>query len=174
MRKIVLSIETTGVSSDDGHRIVELAAIEINGVEITTQQIHYFFNPEREVDSGAASVHGLNLTQLEEEPSFDILAHEIADFIRGTELIIHNVPFNLSFLNSEFSRAGLQPVESIITKVTDTLLLSRTNHPNEINDLDSLCKRFAIDSANRSSYGALLDTELLADVYLKMYQQVLH
>ena len=174
MRKIVLSVETTGVSSNDGHRIIELAAIEIKGAEITEQRIHHFFNPEREVDSGAAAVHGLTLIELKNEPLFDIFAQEIADFIRDAELIIHNAPFNLTFLNSEFVRAGLLPVESICTKVTDTLLLARMRYPSEKNDLDSLCKRFAIDYSNRSSYGALLDTEMLAEVYLKMYQQVLH
>lgn len=174
MRKIVLNTETTGLSPDEGHRIVELAAIEINGWEITQKRIHRYFNPEREIDTGASEVHGLTLARLKDEPTFDEFAHEISEFIRDAELIIHNAPFDLGFLNSEFERAGLPPVKSICAKVTDTLQLARTQNPDEKNDLDALCERYEIACLQRTSHGALLDAELLAELYLKMTKRMLH
>ena len=113
MRKIVLDTEVTGLSADEGHRIIELAAIEINGGGITENRIHKYFNPEREVDKDAIEVHGLTLDRLVSEPTFSLCAHEIADFIRDAEVVIHNAPFDISFLNAEFRKVGLPPVESI-------------------------------------------------------------
>lgn len=174
MRKIVLNTETTGINPDEGHRIVELAAIEINGWEISQRRIHRYFNPEREIDAGASEVHGLTLARLKDEPTFDDFAREFAEFIRDAELIIHNAPFDLGFLNSEFAREGLPPVESICMEVTDTLLLARTQSPGEKSNLDALCERYGVDYSQRTSHGALLDAELLAEVYLKMVKRVLH
>lgn len=174
MRKIVLNTETTGINPDEGHRIVELAAIEINGWEITQNRIHRYFNPEREIDTGASEVHGLTLARLKDEPTFDDFAQEFAEFIRDAELIIHNASFDLCFLNSEFAREGLPPVESICTKITDTLLLARTQNPGEKSNLDALCERYGVDYSQRTSHGALLDAELLAEVYLRMVKRVLH
>lgn len=174
MRKIVLDTETTGLSPEQGHRVIELAAIEINGWAITENRIHKFFNPEREVDPGAEAVHGLTLARLKDEPTFDDFAHNFAEFIRDTELIIHNAPFELGFLNSEFEQAGLPPVERLCKKVTDTLRLARDRHPEGKNTLDDLCERYGIDYSKRTTHGALLDAELLAEVYLKMSLRALH
>lgn len=174
MRKIVIDTETTGLSPGQGHRIVELAAIEIKGWEITQNRIHRYFNPEREIDPRAAAVHGLTLARLIDEPTFDDFAHEFAEFIRDAELIIHNAPFDLGFLNSEFEKAGLPPVESICKKVTDTLLVAREQNPRKKNSLNDLCERYEIDYSQRTLHGAMLDAELLAEVYLKMAMRVLH
>jgi len=174
MRKIVIDTETTGLSPDQGHRIVELAAIEINGCEITQNRIHRFFNPEREVDAGAEAVHGLTLERLKDEPTFDDFAHEFSEYIRDAELIIHNAPFDLGFLNSEFDQVGLPPIESICKKVTDTLLSAKELFPGKKNNLNALCERYEIDYSHRTLHGAMLDAELLAEVYLKMFHRVLH
>ncbi len=174
MRKIVIDTETTGLSPNQGHRIVELAAIEINGWEVTQNRIHRYFNPGREIDAGAAAVHGLTVERLKDEPTFDDFAHEFAEFIRDAELIIHNAPFDLGFLNSEFEQVGLPPVESICKKVTDTLRSAKELFPGEKNNLNALCERYEIDYSQRTLHGAMLDAELLAEVYLKMFQRVLH
>ena len=174
MRKIVLDTETTGLSPEHGHRIVELAAIEIDGWEITQNRLHRYFNPEREVDEGAAEVHGLTLERLINEPTFDFFAHEFAEFIRDAELIIHNAPFDLAFLNAEFERTGLPPVESFCASVTDTLVMARKQNPGKKNNLNALCERYGVDYSQRTLHGALLDTELLAEVYLKLYKRELH
>ena len=171
MRKIVLDTETTGLSPDEGHRIVEFAAIEMNGLEISPNRIHRFFNPAREIDEGAYAVHGLTLDRLKDEPAFEDFAHEFAEFIRGAELIIHNAPFDLEFLNSEFMRAGLAPVENYCVKVTDTLQMARKLHPCEKNSLKALCERYEVDCSQRIPHGALLDAELLAEIYLKMLKR---
>jgi DNA polymerase-3 subunit epsilon len=168
MRKIVLDTETTGLSPDDGHRIVELAAIEIIDSKITFRRYHRYINPEREIDAGAEAVHGLSLERLQNESKFAEVAPDLIEFISGAELIIHNAPFDVGFLNSEFEKDGLPPVESICKKVTDTLLMARKQNPGEKNSLDALCKRYGIDYSNRTSHGALLDAELLAEVYLEM------
>jgi DNA polymerase-3 subunit epsilon len=174
MRKIVLNTETTGISADGGHRIVELAAIEIDGREITQNRIHKYFNPEREIDAGASAVHGLTLVRLEDEPTFDDFAHEFAEFIRDAEIIIHNAPFDLGFLNSEFEQAGIPPVENICQKVTDILLMARIQNPGKKNSLKALCERHGVDYSHRTLHGAMLDAELLAEVYLQMVKRELH
>lgn len=171
MRKIVIDTETTGLNPDQGHRIIELAAIEINGWDITQNRIHRYFNPECEIDAGATAVHGLTLVRLKDEPAFDGFAHELAEFIRDAELIIHNAPFDLGFLNAEFKQAGLSPVESICKKVTDTLLIAREQYPKKKNSLNALCERYEIDNSQRTLHGAMLDAELLAEVYLKMVKR---
>ena len=174
MRKIVLDTETTGLSPEHGHRIVELAAIEIDGWEITRNRLHRYFNPEREVDAGAAEVHGLTLERLKNEPTFDFFALEFAEFIRDAELIIHNAPFDIAFLNAEFKKAGLPPVESYCSCVTDTLVMARKQTPGKKNNLNALCERYGVDYSQRTLHGAMLDTELLAEVYMKLYKRELH
>lgn len=170
LRKIVLDTETTGLYPEDGHRIVELAAIEVNGREITQNRFHRYFNPGREVDEGAAEVHGLTWERLQDESKFAEYANQIAEFIRDAELIIHNAPFDVGFLNTEFERVGLPPVENICARVTDTLVMAKKLNPGEMNSLSALCERYEIDESHRESHGALLDAELLVDVYLKMYE----
>jgi len=174
MRKIVLDTETTGLSPAQGHRIIELAAIEINGREITNNRFHRYFNPEREVDRGAAAVHGLTLDRLKNEPRFAEIAHEFAEFILDAELIIHNAPFDVGFLNSEFERVGLPPIKKICKKITDTLAIAKVQNPSKKNNLNALCERFRIDYSMRTTHGAMLDTELLAEVYFKLVEGRMH
>jgi DNA polymerase-3 subunit epsilon len=174
MRKIVFDAETTGVDPDDGHRIVELAAIEIIGNKITDKRFHRYFNPERKVTAEAEKVHGLSFERLQNEVKFSEEAPALIEFISGAELIIFNAPFDIAFLNSEFERADLPHVENICKKVTDTLLMAEHQDPDCINDLDALCERYGVDSSKYNSHGALLNAELLAEVYLKMSQRALH
>lgn len=168
MRQIVLDTETTGLNPSEGHRIVEIAAIEMSESGISQNCIHRFFNPGREIDEGAHAVHGLTLARLGNEAAFEDFVHEFAEFIRGAELIIHNAPFDLGFLNSEFARIGLAPVDAHCAKVTDTLLMARKLHPGNTNNLNALCERYAVAHSSRNSHGALLHAELLAEVYLNM------
>lgn len=174
MRKIVLDTETTGLDPYEGHRIIELAAIEISGNVITDNRIHQYFNPEREVDKGATEVHGLTRARLINEPTFDFFAHKIADFIRDAELIIHNAPFDLCFLDAEFKKVGLPPVESVCCIVTDTLAIARKQNPGKKNNLNALCERYGIDCSQRTLHGAMLDAEVLAEVYFELHKRELH
>lgn len=171
LRKVVLDTETTGLSPEEGHRIVELVAIELSGRDNNENRFHRYFNPEREVDEGAAEVHGLTWEGLQDEPKFAQFANQVAEFIRDAEVIIHNAPFDVGFLNSEFERAGLPPVENICRKVTDTLVMAKKLHPDEKNNLNALCERYEIDDSQFNSHGAMLDTELLAEVYLEMIKR---
>lgn len=165
MRRIVLDTETTGLEPRQGHRIIELAAIELEGRRISLRRFHRYLNPEREIDEGAVRVHGLTYERLQNEPKFADIVAGFLEFIEGAELIIHNAPFDIGFLNHELSRLGLPPLEN---PVTDTLKLAREMHPGKKNSLDALCGRYEIDNAHRTLHGALLDTELLAEVYLSM------
>ena len=168
LRKVVLDTETTGLYPEDGHRIVELAAIGITDLEITQNLFHQFFNPEREVDEDAAEVHGLTWEELQDEPVFSEYANQIAEFIRDAELIIHNAPFDVGFLNSEFQRVGLPPVEDICARVTDTLAMAKKLNPSGVNNLDALCERYEVDVSQFIAHGAMLDAEILAEVYLQI------
>ncbi len=174
MRKIVIDAETTGINPEEGHRIVELAAIEISGNKITDKRFHRYINPEREIDEGAEEVHGLSLEFLRNESKFAEIAPDLVEFISGAELIIHNAPFDVGFLNSEFEKAGLPPVERICKKITDTLRMAREQNPGKKNSLDALCERFGIDYSERTSHGALLDAELLAEVYIELHKRELN
>jgi DNA polymerase-3 subunit epsilon len=174
VRKVVLDTETTGISPNVGHRIVELAAIEIDGNKISHKRYHRYINPEREIDAAAAAVHGLSVERLQNESKFAEIAPSLIEFISSAELIMDNAPFDVGFLNSEFKRAGLPPVESICKKVTDTMSMAKKLHPGKRNDLDALCKRYGVDYSEHTSHGALLDAELLAEVYLKMLNRELH
>ena len=165
MRQIVLDTETTGLNPNLGHRLVEVAAIELSDRKVTDRMFHRYLNPEREIDEGAASVHGLTLDRLQDEPKFAEIAPAFLEFISGAELIIHNAPFDMGFLNTELARAGLPLLEN---QVIDTLKVAKDLHPGKKNNLNALCDRYFIDNSRRVLHGALLDTELLAEVYLAM------
>lgn len=168
MRQIVLDTETTGLDPKQGHRIIEVAAIELNGRKVSERNFHRYLNPEREIDAGAAEIHGLTLERLQNEAKFAEIAPALLEFIRGAELIIHNAPFDIGFLNKELELAGLPLMESHCPSVIDTLKLAKELHPGKKNNLNALCDRYQIDNSHRTLHGALLDTELLAEVYLAM------
>jgi len=165
MRQIVLDTETTGLNPNLGHRLVEVAAIELCDRKVSDRSFHRYLNPEREIDEGAASVHGLTLDRLQDEPKFAEIAPALLEFISGAELIIHNAPFDMGFLNAELARAGLPLLDN---PVIDTLKVAKDLHPGKKNNLNALCDRYMIDNSHRVLHGALLDTELLAEVYLAM------
>ena len=168
MRQIVLDTETTGLDPRKGHRIIELAAIELSDRKVSDRRFHRYLNPEREIDAGAAEVHGLTLERLQDEPKFSEIVPALLEFIRGAELIIHNAPFDVGFLNKELELSGLPLLNSYCTSVIDTLKLAKELHPGKKNNLNALCDRYQIDNSHRTLHGALLDTELLAEVYLSM------
>jgi DNA polymerase-3 subunit epsilon len=165
MKQIVLDTETTGLDHKQGHRIIEVAAIELNGRKVSERNFHRYLNPERDIDEGAAAVHGLTLDRLQDEPKFAEIAPALLEFIGDAELIIHNAPFDMGFLNAELARMGLPPLQN---KVIDTLKVAKELHPGKRNNLNALCDRYFIDNSHRTLHGALLDTELLAEVYLGM------
>lgn len=165
MRKIVLDTETTGLDPKQGHRIIELAAMELEGRKVSLRRFHRYLNPEREIDAGAVAVHGLTYERLQNEARFADIAPSFMEFIAGAELIIHNAPFDMGFLNHELFLMGLPPLQNA---VVDTLKVAREMHPGKKNSLDALCSRYEIDNAHRTLHGALLDTELLAEVYFAM------
>ena len=165
MRKIVLDTETTGLDPRQGHRIIELAAIELDGRKVSLRRFHRYLNPEREIEAGAVAVHGLTYERLQNEAKFADIAASFLEFIEDSELIIHNAPFDIGFLNHELGLIGLPPLRN---EVMDTLRMAREMHPGKKNSLDALCGRYEIDNAHRSLHGALLDTELLAEVYFAM------
>jgi len=169
MRQIVLDTETTGLNVDDGHRIIEVGCVELVSRKLTGNHFHHYIYPEREVEAGAMAVHGITNAFLKDKPTFDKIAKDLLDFISGAELIIHNAPFDLSFLNHEFKQLGqgYKPVTDYCG-VTDSLLLARKLHVGQRNSLDALCKRYGIDLSKREMHGALLDANLLAQVYLAM------
>jgi DNA polymerase-3 subunit epsilon len=165
MRRIVLDTETTGLDPRQGHRIIELAAIELDGRQVSLRRFHRYLNPEREIEAGAVAVHGLTYERLQNEAKFADIAASFLEFIQDAELIIHNAPFDIGFLNRELELIGMPPLQN---EVIDTLKVAREMHPGKKNSLDALCGRYEIDNAHRSLHGALLDTELLADVYFAM------
>ncbi|MDD5058361.1 MAG: DNA polymerase III subunit epsilon [Sideroxydans sp.] len=165
MRQVVLDTETTGLDPKQGHRIIEVAAIELDGRKVSERMFHRYLNPEREIDEGAAAVHGLTLDRLQDEPKFAEIAPALLEFIGDAQLIIHNAPFDLGFLNAELKLAGLPPLDN---PVIDTLKVAKDLHPGKKNNLNALCDRYFIDNSHRTLHGALLDTELLAEVYLGM------
>lgn len=165
MRKVVVDTETTGLDPRQGHRIIELAALELDGRKVSLRRFHRYLNPEREIDAGAAAIHGLTYERLQNEAKFADIVSGFLEFIEGAELIIHNAPFDMSFINRELELLELPPLQNA---VTDTLKLAREMHPGKKNSLDALCSRYEIDNAHRTLHGALLDTELLAEVYFAM------
>jgi len=169
MRQIILDTETTGLEVNLGHRVIEIGCIEMINRRVTGNHWHHYLNPEREIDSGAFEVHGISNDFVRDKPRFADLADEFLAYVDGAELVIHNAPFDLGFLNNEIalSKTDSPPLESIC-EILDTLLLARQKHPGQKNNLDALCRRYSIDNSNRSLHGALLDARILADVYLVM------
>ncbi len=169
MKQIVVDTETTGLEFSQGHRIIEIGCVEMIGRRLNGNTFHHYLNPQREIDEAAVEVHGLTADMLKDKPPFADLAKELLDFIKGAELIIHNAPFDVGFLNHEFEQAGLGKgvIESHCT-VVDTLAMARHKYPGQRNGLDALCKRYTVDNTQRTLHGALLDAEILADVYLIM------
>ena len=169
MRQIILDTETTGLEVSLGHRIIEIGCVELVDRRVTGEHWHFYFNPDREVDSGAFEVHGIGNDFLADKPRFTELADDFLDFVRGAELIIHNAPFDVGFLDYELSLLDLPPPPlAEQCEILDTLLLARQKHPGQKNNLDALCKRYGIDNSHRSLHGALLDARILGDVYLAM------
>jgi len=168
LRQVFLDTETTGLYHAQGHRIIEVAAVEVVNRRLTKNHFHYYLNPDREIDQGAQEVHGISLEFLQDKPRFADIADDLVAFIADAELIMHNAPFDVGFLNCEFGLLGDYTVEKITAKVTDTLKIAKEMRPGQRNNLDALCKHFGIDNSKRTLHGALLDAELLADVYMAM------
>ena len=168
MRQIVLDTETTGIGVEHGHRIIEIGCIELVDRKLTGSHFHTYLNPDREVEEGAFRVHGISTEFLQDKPLFSDILHEFIQFIDGAELIIHNAPFDVGFLNSELKRASWPKTLESHCDILDTLVLAREKHHGQRNNLDALCKRYDVNCANRQLHGALLDAELLAYVYLAM------
>jgi DNA polymerase-3 subunit epsilon len=168
MRQIVLDTETTGLEVSQGHRIIELAAVEIVNRRPSGKHFHRYINPGRDIDLGAIEVHGLTLEFLADKPRFRDVAEEFLEFVRGAELIIHNAPFDVGFLDYELGLLDRQGIAKHCTPITDTLRMARELHPGKRNSLDALCERYAVDNSHRTLHGALLDAQLLAEVYLAM------
>jgi DNA polymerase III subunit epsilon len=168
MRQVFLDTETTGLYPDQGHRIIEIAAVEMVNRRPTNRHFHVYINPEREIDAAAQEVHGITLEFLQDKPLFQQVADELTAFVQGAEIIIHNAPFDVGFLNAELGRIGLKPIQAFCDKITDTLKMAKDARPGQRNNLDALCRHFGIDNSRRTLHGALLDAELLADVYMAM------
>lgn len=169
MRQIVLDTETTGLDPSQGHKIIEIGCVELVNRRLTGRHYHQYINPEREVDAGAFAVHGISNAMLADKPVFSRVAAAFLEFVGDAELIIHNAAFDIGFLDSELNqlRAGFGSLTQRCS-VIDTLLLARNKHPGQKNNLDALCKRYGVDNSQRDLHGALLDAEILADVYLLM------
>lgn len=169
MRQVVLDTETTGLEVSQGHRIIEIGCVEIIDRKLTGRHYHQYIKPQRAIDQGALEVHGITEEFLADKPVFARIADEFLDFIQGSELIIHNAPFDIGFMEAEFKL--LDPTSAPVSsycKITDSLQMARSKHPGQRNNLDALCQRYAVDNSNRTLHGALLDAEILADVYLLM------
>ncbi len=170
MRYVVLDTETTGMPVTDGHRIIEIGCIELQGRQPTGRHYHVYLQPDRTIDEGAIAVHGITDEYLKDKPRFKDIADEFFEFIEGAELVIHNAAFDIGFINNEFALLG-QSDRSDVTEhctVLDTLVMARERHPGQRNNLDALCKRYGVDNSGRDLHGALLDAEILAEVYLAM------
>ena len=167
MRQIVLDTETTGLEPNEGHRIIEIGCVELAGRAISSREFHAYINPERDSDARALEVHQLTREFLSSKPKFAEIAESFLEFVRGAELLIHNAPFDVGFLNAELARLFLPDIQSICT-ITDTYAMARDLYPGQRNGLDALCKRLDVDNSARTAHGALLDAGLLAEVYLAM------
>ena len=171
MRQIFLDTETTGFNANlaqNPDRMVEIGCVEIVNRKLTGNNLHIYVNPERDSDEGALRVHGLTTEFLSDKPKFATIARQLLDFVADAEIIIHNAPFDISFLDAELARAGHQPFRKYVASVTDTLVLAKEMFPGKRNSLDALCDRLEVDNSGRTLHGALLDAELLADVYINM------
>jgi len=168
MRQIVLDTETTGLNPRTGDRIIEVGCVELVNRRLTGNNFHRYTNPERDSDPGALAVHGLTTEFLSDKPKFAEIAAELCSYIGDAEIIIHNAPFDVGFLDAEFAKLGLPKFDTHVVKITDTLQQAKELHPGKRNSLDALCDRYGISNAHRTLHGALLDAELLAEVYLAM------
>lgn len=168
MRQIFLDTETTGLSPEAGHRIIEIAAVECINRRVTQKHYHQYINPERDIDEGAQEVHGITLDFLQDKPKMQDVVEHFLNFVTGAELIIHNAPFDVGFLNMELGRLGKPKLEQYVPKITDTLKMAKEMRPGQRNNLDALCRFYEIDNSKRTLHGALLDAELLAEVYMAM------
>ena len=168
MRQIVLDTETTGLSADSGDRIIEIGCVELVGRKLTGNNKHFYLNPERDSHEDALKVHGISNEFLKDKPKFKAIAAELLEYLQGTEVIIHNAPFDVSFLNKELELIGQQPLKHCVAKVTDSLVMAKELFPGKRNSLDALCARLEVDNSGRTLHGALLDAELLADVYINL------
>ncbi len=169
VRQIVLDTETTGLSPEAGHRIIEIGCVELDNRLYTGRTLHHYVNPDREIEAGAQDVHGITNEQVADKPRFSEIAAELREFIGGAELIIHNAPFDIAFLDAEYRL--IEPAHGSVREwggVLDTLVMARERYPGQANSLDALCKRLGVDNSGREYHGALLDAQLLADVYLRM------
>lgn len=168
MRQIFLDTETTGLEHKLGHRVIEVGCVEMRNRRLTNRHFHRYINPERDIDAGALAVHGISLEFLQDKPVFSAIAAEFLDFVRGAELIIHNAPFDIGFLNAELARLDMAPIGTVCHGVQDTLRMAKELHPGKKNNLNALCERYGIDNSHRTLHGALLDAEILAEVYVAM------
>jgi DNA polymerase-3 subunit epsilon len=168
MRQIVLDTETTGLSAETGDRIIEVGCVELFNRKLTGNNLHLYVNPERNSDEGALRVHGISDDFLRDKPKFAAIADQLLAYLSGAELIIHNAPFDIGFLNKEFERLGRGKVAEHVAGVIDTLVMAKEMFPGKRNSLDALCGRLEVDNSGRTLHGALLDAELLADVYINM------
>jgi DNA polymerase-3 subunit epsilon len=168
IRQIVLDTETTGLEPQQGHRIIEIGCVEMVDRRLTGNNFHQYLQPDREIDAAAIEVHGITNEFLADKPHFNDVAQDFIDYIRGAELIIHNAPFDVGFLDHELNLMGSTERIAELSAVTDTLVMAKKIHPGQRNSLDALCKRYDIDNSHRELHGALLDSEILADVYLMM------
>ena len=168
-RVVVLDTETTGLEHNQGHRLIEIGCVELINRRPTGRHLHHYLNPQREIDAGAIEVHGITNEMLVDKPLFEHVVDELLEFIRGAELVIHNAPFDLGFINNELGLSGREGVRvEALCSVIDTLIMARQRHPGQRNNLDALCQRYGVDNSQRELHGALLDAEILADVYLAM------
>lgn len=172
-RQIILDTETTGFyhsAAENPDRLIEFAGLEMVNRQLTDNSLHLYIHPERDIPAEAAAIHGITLDQLEGKPVFAQVAQQIFDFLKGAELIIHNAKFDIGFLNAEFARVGMPPIDSVCS-VIDTLEMARNKYPGQKNNLDALCNRLGVDRSRRVLHGALIDCELLAEVYLAMTRE---
>lgn len=168
MRQIILDTETTGFNPSEGNRIIEIGCVELLNRRLSGNNFHAYLNPERESEEGALRVHGLTTEFLADKPKFAEIAKDLCDYLRGAEVIIHNAPFDIGFLNAEFERVKLPPFTELVDSVIDTLVMAKELYPGKRNSLDALCDRYGVSNAHRTLHGALLDSELLAEVYVAM------
>ncbi len=169
MRQVVLDTETTGLDPAQGHRVIEIGCVEIINRKLTKKHFHCYLNPDREIDAAALEVHGISSGFLADKPRFYQIEEEFLEFVRGAELIIHNAPFDIGFLDAELTRSGAKSGQmEDYCSVLDSLVMARQKHPGQRNNLDALCKRYGVDNTQRDLHGALLDAEILADLYLVM------
>ena len=168
MRQVFLDTETTGLYPAQGHRIIEIAAIEVINRRVTKNHFHVYLNPDREIDPAAQEVHGITLEFLQDKPRFADVVNELLDFVADAELVIHNAPFDMGFLNAELGKVDRENLEKTSGNIIDTLKMAKEMRPGQRNNLDALCRHFGIDNSKRTLHGALLDAELLAEVYMVM------